>query len=67
VPLGRPGEHAELANLASYIVSDAAAYMTGEMIVLDGGLHLKTSGADDLVGWTDEDWAAHRNKTLRRD
>jgi NAD(P)-dependent dehydrogenase (short-subunit alcohol dehydrogenase family) len=66
VPLGRAGEHDELANLASYVVSDAAAYMTGEMIVLDGGLHLKTSGADDLIGWTDDEWAAHRTNTLRR-
>lgn len=60
VPLGRPGEHAELANLASYLVSDAAAYMTGEMVVLDGGGHLQTSGAGDLLQWSDEQWAAHR-------
>ena len=60
VPLGRAGDHAELANLASYLVSDAAAYITGEMVVLDGGLHLKTSGADDLLSWTDEQWEAHR-------
>jgi NAD(P)-dependent dehydrogenase (short-subunit alcohol dehydrogenase family) len=65
-PLGRVGEQDELANLASYMVSDAAAYMTGDMVVLDGGLHLKTSGADDLIGWTDDDWAAHRAKTLRK-
>jgi NAD(P)-dependent dehydrogenase (short-subunit alcohol dehydrogenase family) len=67
VPLGRAGEHDELANLASFLVSDAAAYMTGEMVVLDGGLHLRTSGADDLIGWTDDDWTAHRTKTLRRE
>jgi NAD(P)-dependent dehydrogenase (short-subunit alcohol dehydrogenase family) len=67
VPLGRAGEHDELANLASYLVSDAAAYMTGEMVVLDGGLHLRTSGADDLIGWTDEDWTSHRTKALRRE
>jgi NAD(P)-dependent dehydrogenase (short-subunit alcohol dehydrogenase family) len=60
VPLGRSGEHEELANLASYLVSDAAAYMTGEMVVLDGGAHLRTSGADDLLGWSDEQWSAHR-------
>jgi NAD(P)-dependent dehydrogenase (short-subunit alcohol dehydrogenase family) len=60
VPLGRVGKHVELANLASFLVSDAAAYMTGEMVVLDGGLHLRTSGADDLLNWSDEQWAAHR-------
>jgi NAD(P)-dependent dehydrogenase (short-subunit alcohol dehydrogenase family) len=60
-PLGRVGEHDELANLASYLVSDAAAYMTGEMVVLDGGLHLRTSGADDLLRWSDDEWTAHRD------
>ncbi len=67
VPLGRSGEQDELADLASYVASDAAAYMTGEMIVLDGGLHLRTSGVDDLVGWSDDDWSAHRARTLRKD
>src|SRR5690606_6989425 len=28
-PLGRPGDPAELANLASFLVSDHASYMTG--------------------------------------
>jgi NAD(P)-dependent dehydrogenase (short-subunit alcohol dehydrogenase family) len=65
VPLGRVGDHAELANLASFLVSDAAAYMTGEMVVLDGGLHLRTSGVEDLLQWTDEQWAAHRAATRR--
>jgi len=65
VPLGRPGDHEELANLASFLGSDAAAYMTGEMVVLDGGMHLRSSGADDLLGWSDEQWTAHRD-SLRR-
>lgn len=60
VPLGRVGEHGELADLAAFMVSDAASYMTGEMIVLDGGLHLRTSGADDLLQWSEDQWAAHR-------
>jgi NAD(P)-dependent dehydrogenase (short-subunit alcohol dehydrogenase family) len=60
VPLGRVGRHDELAEMAAFMVSDAASYMTGEMIVLDGGLHLRTSGADDLLGWSEEQWAAHR-------
>jgi NAD(P)-dependent dehydrogenase (short-subunit alcohol dehydrogenase family) len=60
VPLGRVGEHAELANLASYLVSDGAAYITGEMVTIDGGTHLRTSGVEDLVAWSDADWAALR-------
>jgi len=60
VPLGRVGDHAELAELASFLVSDAGGFITGEMVVIDGGLHLRTSGADDLLGWTDARWAEHR-------
>ena len=59
VPLGRLGEHGELAGLAAFMASDAASYMTGEMVVLDGGAHLRTSGVEDLLGWSDEQWVRH--------
>jgi NAD(P)-dependent dehydrogenase (short-subunit alcohol dehydrogenase family) len=64
-PLGRPGEHIELANLASYLISPQAGYINGEMITIDGGMHLRTSGAEDLLGWSDEQWAALREKRGR--
>ena len=57
-PLGRVGEHIELANLASFLVSDEAGYINGEMVTIDGGAHLRTSGAEDLLGWTEQDWLA---------
>lgn len=60
IPAGRVGEHIELANLASYLVSDHAAYVNGEMVTIDGGAHLRTSGAEDLLAWTDADWDALR-------
>ncbi|WP_346296179.1 SDR family oxidoreductase [Rhodopseudomonas sp. P1] len=60
VPLGRVGRHDELANLASFLISDQAAYITGEMVVQDGGTHLRSSGAEDLLQWSDQQWAAHR-------
>ncbi|MBM4345925.1 MAG: SDR family oxidoreductase [Deltaproteobacteria bacterium] len=41
VPLGRFGEPAELANLASYLLSPMNAWMTGECVTLDGGEVLK--------------------------
>src|SRR6266478_3424251 len=53
-PLGRTGEHRELADLASFLISDGAGYMNGEMVVQDGGAHLRSSGAEDLLQWTDE-------------
>jgi NAD(P)-dependent dehydrogenase (short-subunit alcohol dehydrogenase family) len=55
-PLGRVGEHAELANLASFLISDQGGYINGEMVVQDGGAHLRSSGAEDLLQWTDAQW-----------
>jgi NAD(P)-dependent dehydrogenase (short-subunit alcohol dehydrogenase family) len=55
-PLGRVGAHDELADLAAFLVSDRAGYVNGEMVTLDGGQHLRTSGAEDLLAWTDADW-----------
>src|ERR1700684_662987 len=34
-PLGRVGEHRELADLASYLISDGAGFINGEMVVQD--------------------------------
>ena len=59
-PLGRAGEHRELADLASFLISDGGAYINGEMVVVDGGSHLRSSGAEDLLQWTDAQWQAQR-------
>ena len=59
-PLGRTGAHGELADLASFLVSDRAGYINGEMVVIDGGAHLRSSGAEDLLGWTETQWADQR-------
>ena len=59
-PLGRTGEHHELADLASFLICDAAGYINGEMVVQDGGAHLRSSGAEDLLQWTGEQWEKHR-------
>lgn len=61
-PLGRVGRPPELCNLASYLVSDEAAYVNGEMVTIDGGEHLRSSGAEDLLRWSNEDWAALRGR-----
>src|SRR5471032_2768775 len=61
-PLGRAGEHSELANLASFLISDAAGYINGEMVVQDGGAHLRGSGAEDLLAWTDAQWESQRDR-----
>ncbi|MEA2866696.1 MAG: hypothetical protein QOE39_1411 [Bradyrhizobium sp.] len=59
-PLGRVGDHGELANLASFLISDSAGYINGEMVVQDGGAHLRGSGAEDLLQWTDAQWEKQR-------
>ena len=44
IPLGRVGEHQELANLAAYLLSDYAAFVTGACVAIDGGEWLKGAG-----------------------
>lgn len=44
VPVGRVGEHQELANLAAYLVSDFSAFVNGEVVTIDGGEWLKGAG-----------------------
>jgi len=38
IPLGRYGDAAEYGRVAAFVLSDAAAYMTGATVQVDGGL-----------------------------
>lgn len=59
IPLGRYGEHAELANLAAYLLSDFSAYITGSCITIDGGSWLRGAGMfNDLERVSSEHWDA---------
>mgnify|MGYP003572678906 FL=1 len=40
IPLGRLGDAEDIARGVSYLVSDAAAYVTGTTLVIDGGMSL---------------------------
>jgi NAD(P)-dependent dehydrogenase (short-subunit alcohol dehydrogenase family) len=44
IPLGRFGEHDELTNLAAFLISDAAPFITGEVVTIDGGEWLGSGG-----------------------
>ena len=44
IPLKRFGEHAELANLAAYLISDFSSYVNGEVVTIDGGEWLQGAG-----------------------
>ena len=53
----RFGRHQELANLAVYLLSDAAEYVNGECVVIDGGLWLRGAGEfNDFVDLPTEAW-----------
>lgn len=49
IPLKRYGEHQELANLAAYLLSGYASYMTGEVVTIDGGEWLKGAGEFNML------------------
>jgi NAD(P)-dependent dehydrogenase (short-subunit alcohol dehydrogenase family) len=61
-PLGRPGEHRELADLAAYMLAGGSAYINGEVVTIDGGEWLGGAGQfsflKDMLG--EEDWRALR-------
>ena len=38
VPMGRIGKPEEVANLALFLASSASSYITGSIIVIDGGV-----------------------------
>ncbi len=44
IPLKRFGKHQELADLASYLLSDGSGYINGEVVTIDGGEWLKGAG-----------------------
>ena len=69
IPLKRFGKREELANLASYLISDEAGYINGEVVTIDGGEWLKGAGEfNDLDKVPKLAWkamAAMRKKTKK--
>ena len=66
IPLKRVGEHIELANLATFLMSDFSGYIHGEVITIDGGEWLAGAGE---FNWLDmikpEQWDAIKEMTKK--
>ncbi len=59
IPLKRVGQHIELANLAAFLISDMAGYITGDVIAIDGGETVWGAGEFNILdAVTPEQWDA---------
>jgi len=48
-PVARAGEPEDIADVVVFLCSDMARFLTGQNVVVDGGLTLHTSGTDGLL------------------
>lgn len=58
MPMGRPGKMSELANLVLFLISDAADYLTGQTIAIDGAqMYAGPATFASLTAMSEDDWA----------
>lgn len=65
VPLRRFGTHEELANLFAYLAAEESGYITGDLIVIDGGRWMQGIGGPTwraMQDWSDDQWDAMRKR-----
>ena len=65
VPLRRFGEHQELCDLYAYLAADGSGYVTGDLIVIDGGRWMQGAGGPTfraMQDWNDDQWDAMRKR-----
>jgi len=63
-PLGRFGTIEEFANLATFLISDGASYINGDVVTMDGGEWLQGAGEFTALGreLTEREWAMMKPK-----
>jgi len=63
IPLGRVGNHSELANMAAFMMADEVEYLSGEVIALDGAQWLQGTGTfSSMLKYSEQDWQEIREK-----
>ena len=63
IPVKRVGEHIELANLVTFLMSDFSSYINGDTITIDGGEWLAGAGQFNWLEMVKPDeWDAIRDK-----
>ena len=63
IPLKRFGEHRELTDLASYLMSEGSGFINGEVVTIDGGEWLKGAGEFNfLEALSDDQWEQMRRR-----
>jgi NAD(P)-dependent dehydrogenase (short-subunit alcohol dehydrogenase family) len=68
IPMRRVGQHAELADLCSYLMSEHAGFINGDCITMDGGASLVEGGGGTvqyLQSWSPEQWEEFRTRSAR--
>lgn len=66
-PLGRVGTAEDIGNLAAFLLSPGAGWISGQTIALDGGNWLSHGGGfRDYLAWGDAEWAEARARIKAR-
>jgi len=66
IPLGRLGDPADLAHMVAFLLGDESAYVTGQVIALDGGASLVTGAGFDFLHALPRDELGASFEALRR-
>ena len=66
IPLKRVGDHKELANLAVYMMTEEAGYITGKVVTIDGGEWLAGAGEFNFLEMVKPEEWDFIEKTIRK-